>query len=84
MKQLKRLTRKQKILVSSKGLHPGSYLLVMETETGLIVCDKSTAPGKGTERMMRERKRGCGMDWESIEKEIEQAHSKQHRQLGSA
>lgn len=42
MKQLKRLTRKQKILVSSKGLHPGSYLLVMETETGLIVCDKST------------------------------------------
>ena len=42
MKNLKRLTRKQKILVSSKGLHPGSYLLVMETETGLIVCDKST------------------------------------------
>lgn len=42
MKQLKRLTRKQKILVSSKGLHPGSYLLVMGTETGLIVCDKST------------------------------------------
>lgn len=42
MKQLKRLTRKQKILVSSKGLHPGSYLLVMKTETGLIVYDKST------------------------------------------
>ena len=42
MKQLKRLTRKQKILVSSKGLHPGSYLLVAETWTGLFVRDKST------------------------------------------
>lgn len=42
MKQLKRLTRKQKILLSGKGLHPGSYLLVMETWTDLIVRDKST------------------------------------------
>lgn len=42
MKNLKRLTRKQKILASRNGLHPGSYLLVMETETGLILCDKST------------------------------------------
>lgn len=42
MKNLKRLIRKQKILASSKGLHPGSYLLVTETETGLILCDKAT------------------------------------------
>ena len=27
MKQLKRLTRKQKILLSSKGLHPGLSLI---------------------------------------------------------
>ena len=57
MKQLKRLTRKQKILVSSKGLHPGSYLLVMETETGLIVCDKSTGTWVYLTRFYKAKKR---------------------------
>lgn len=42
MKNLKRLTRKQKILAWKHGLRPEEYLLVMETETGLILCDKAT------------------------------------------
>lgn len=42
MKNLKRLTRKQKILAGKHGLRPEEYLLVMETETGLILCDKAT------------------------------------------
>lgn len=42
MKNLKRLTRKQKILAGKHSLRPEEYLLVMETETGLILCDKAT------------------------------------------
>ena len=42
LKNLKRLTRKQKILAGKHGLRPEEYLLVMETETGLILCDKAT------------------------------------------
>lgn len=42
MKNLKRLTRRQKILVGRKGLHPGSYLLAAESDTDLTLYDKST------------------------------------------
>ena len=41
MKNMKRLTRRQKILVAKKGLHPGSYLLAGEDDATLTLYDKS-------------------------------------------
>ena len=39
----KRLTRKQKILLSKKGFQtPGQFLLFKETETEMILRDKAT------------------------------------------
>lgn len=42
MKQPKRLSRMQKILVSGYGLDPGSLALVMEDKATLVLKDKST------------------------------------------
>lgn len=42
MKQPKRLSRAQKILVSEYGLDPGSLALVSEDGTTLVLKDKST------------------------------------------
>ena len=42
MKQPKRLTREQKILLDRKGLNPGHFLLLAEDAETLTLIDKGT------------------------------------------
>ena len=42
MKQTKKLTREQKILLSNRGLNPVDYRLVRERPTHLIVYNTQT------------------------------------------
>ncbi len=42
MKQPKKLTRDQKILISSRGLNPGEFSLISEDSSVLTLHDKAT------------------------------------------
>ena len=42
MKQPKRLTRDQKILISEKGINPAEFVLVSENKNDLLLRDKVT------------------------------------------
>jgi len=42
MKQPKKLTRDQKILISSRGLNPGEFSLISEGSSVLTLHDKAT------------------------------------------
>ena len=46
MKQPKRLTREQKIILSSQGLVADNYMLDKETEFYLVVVHKSTGKSR--------------------------------------
>ena len=56
MKQPKRLTREQKIIIANQGLQPGQFLLIEETDTTLVLHDK----GNGTRVTVPKSTKGKG------------------------
>ena len=54
MKQPKKLTRDQKILISSRGLNPGEFSLISEDSSVLTLHDKATGIRKIPPKRKRE------------------------------
>lgn len=57
MSRPKRLTREQKIILSSHGLNPDQWLLIEETEFFLKLIDKSTGRKYNTDKFLRGKRK---------------------------